>query len=384
MHYPSCIPAINPVLMQTNLAQRNSTEGVPVDIAGIEARALNVMSERLRESLSGTDDEWTLRRNVAALKAIQLRASRPGATSTPDLRTNLLGAQLDMPILAGPGPFIAFYAQAGFDVYAATTAARTAMVVNLGTPSAVVAGAGNGVRFRQLLYAGHETTQKLIDTALESGERAIFLTVDVPGSPFRARETHFEMRQNPVPWSERVKCRIRPVLNRDRISDYDPASDEGETWRRPEQTWNDLARIRKYTPVPLLIKGIMTAEDARLAREHGVDGVVVSNHGGRAQDRVPATIEMLPEVVDVVGGKMTVMVDSGFRSGSDVFKALALGADAVLIVRPIFWSLAAMQADGPRLVFEVLRRELSEAMAAAGCRSLADISRDLVELPTRV
>ena len=370
--------------MQTDPSQKTPPEGVPLDIAGIEARALNVMSERHRESLSGTDDEWTLHRNVAALNAIQLRASRPRATGTPDLRTNVLGAQLGMPILAGPGPFMAFYGQAGFDVYAATSAARTAMVVNMGTPSAVVAAAGDGVRFRQLDFSGHEATQKLVGSAVESGERAIFLTVDVAGSPFRTRETHFEMRQNPVSWSELIKCHIRPILSKDRIPDYDPATDRPEGFRHPELSWNDIARIRKYVPVPLVLKGVMTAEDARLAREHGVDGVVVSNHGGRAQDRVPATIEMLPEVVDEVGGKMTVLVDSGFRSGAHVLKALALGADAVLIVRPIFWSLGAMQADGPRLVLEILRRQLSDAMAAAGCQSLADISDDLVELASHV
>jgi isopentenyl diphosphate isomerase/L-lactate dehydrogenase-like FMN-dependent dehydrogenase len=370
--------------MQTALSQRTPPADVPVDIAGIEARALTVMSEQHRESLTGTDDEWTLRRNVAALNAIRLRTSRPGAAGTPDLRTTVLGAQLDMPILAGAGPFIAFYGRAGFDVYAATTAARTAMVVNLGTPSADIAGAGAGVRFRQLLFAGHEATQKLVETAVENGERAIFLTVDVVGSPFRTRETHFEMRQNPVSWSERIKCHLRPVLKKDRIPDYDPAADRPEGFRHPEQNWNDIARMRKYTPVPLVLKGILTAEDARLAREHGVDGIVVSNHGGRAQDRVPATIEVLPEIVDAVGGKMTVLVDSGFRSGAHVLKALALGADAVLIVRPIFWSLAALQADGPRLVFDVLRRELSDAMTACGCRSLADISADLVEVAAHV
>ena len=143
-------------------------------------------------------------------------------------------------------------------------------------------------------------------------------------------------------------------------------------------TWKDVEWLRSLTNLPLLIKGILTAEDARLAIDHGVAGIVVSNHGGRQLDSAPATIEVLPEIVEVAHGRAEVYVDGGIRRGSDVLKALALGARAVLIGRPYIWGLAVGGEGGVARVLEMLKTELELAMALCGCTSIAAIDRSLV------
>jgi isopentenyl diphosphate isomerase/L-lactate dehydrogenase-like FMN-dependent dehydrogenase len=147
----------------------------------------------------------------------------------------------------------------------------------------------------------------------------------------------------------------------------------------PDLTWDDLAWIREAAPVPLLIKGIMTAEDARLAVDAGIDGIVVSNHGGRQLDSVHAPITVLPEVVEAVEGRVPVLVDGGFRRGTDIFKALALGAAAVMVARPVCWGLAAAGEEGVADVLRILRAEFENAMALAGARTVADVTRTHVE-----
>jgi isopentenyl diphosphate isomerase/L-lactate dehydrogenase-like FMN-dependent dehydrogenase len=143
----------------------------------------------------------------------------------------------------------------------------------------------------------------------------------------------------------------------------------------PEISWDDIGWVREHTHLPVLLKGILTAEDARLAVEAGVDGVVVSNHGGRQLDHAPASITMLPEIVEAVEGRIPVLLDSGVRHGGDVFVALALGAAAVFVGRPTAWGLAANGEDGVFEVLELLRGELDNVMALAGCNRIADITR---------
>jgi isopentenyl diphosphate isomerase/L-lactate dehydrogenase-like FMN-dependent dehydrogenase len=141
----------------------------------------------------------------------------------------------------------------------------------------------------------------------------------------------------------------------------------------PMISWDDLAWIGEHAPLPVLVKGIMTAEDARLAVDHGADGVIVSNHGARQLDAVAATITVLPEVVEAVQGRIAVIVDGGFRRGTDVFKALALGADAVMVARPICWGLAVAGEQGVVDVLAILRDELENTMALAGVKRVGGI-----------
>lgn len=147
----------------------------------------------------------------------------------------------------------------------------------------------------------------------------------------------------------------------------------------PSLTWNDIAWLAGETSVPVLVKGICRADDARLAAQHGAAGVIVSNHGGRQLDSAPATVTVLPAVVEAVGGKVPVLIDGGIRRGTDVLKALALGAKAVLVGRSVLWGLTLGGADGVFTVLEMLRGELELAMALAGCPRLADLTPGLLQ-----
>jgi isopentenyl diphosphate isomerase/L-lactate dehydrogenase-like FMN-dependent dehydrogenase len=149
----------------------------------------------------------------------------------------------------------------------------------------------------------------------------------------------------------------------------------------PALTWDFIDRLRSFTRMKILLKGIVTREDAKLALERGVDGIIVSNHGGRAEESARGTIESLPEVVEQVNGKIPVLVDSGFRRGTDIFKALALGADAIAVGRPYLWGLAAFGQPGVEAVLDILRKELALAMRLAGVTSIAGITRDYVIPP---
>jgi isopentenyl diphosphate isomerase/L-lactate dehydrogenase-like FMN-dependent dehydrogenase len=146
----------------------------------------------------------------------------------------------------------------------------------------------------------------------------------------------------------------------------------------PALTWDFLSRLKGTTSMKVFLKGIVTREDARLSLENGADGVIVSNHGGRAEESGRGTIESLPEVVEAIGGRIPVLVDSGFRRGTDIFKALALGADAICIGRPYLWGLASFGQAGVEAVLEILKKELALAMKLAGATSIGGISRDFV------
>jgi 4-hydroxymandelate oxidase len=145
-----------------------------------------------------------------------------------------------------------------------------------------------------------------------------------------------------------------------------------------ELSWSHLEWLRKTTSLPIVLKGVLHPADALLALEHGVDGLIVSNHGGRQLDTVPATIDQLPEIAAVVSGRIPLLLDGGVRRGTDVVKALALGAEAVAIGRPVVWGLAFGGEDGVRQVLEILRGELAETLSLCGCRSIRDLGRDFV------
>ena len=227
-----------------------------------------------------------------------------------------------------------------------------------------IAQAANGPLWFQLyMYHSLEASASVVHRAEAAGYRAIVLTVDLPRLSNRERD----VRNNFV---------LPPNLSianfpREEVEAYIPVP--------IEPTWDTLSWLRSITSLPILLKGIMTAEDAVLALEHGVDGIVVSNHGGRQLDTAVASIEALPEVVEAVAGRCEVYMDGGIRRGTDVLKALALGARAVLIGRPSIWGLAVNGAEGVQRVLEILRAELDLAMALSGCPSLNSINRSLVK-----
>jgi 4-hydroxymandelate oxidase len=301
----------------------------------------------------GAGDEWTLRENRAAFDRWVIRPRMLTGVETRDLSTEVLGTRVALPILVAPWAYQRLAHPDGELATARACAdAGTIMVVSSTTVDYLedVAASSSGPKWWQLyLFTDRGVTTDMLQRAVAAGYGAVCFTVDLPVVGFRHRDTRnaFEMPLG-LPEDDRV---------------YDPSI-----------SWADIAWIRERAPLPLLVKGIMTAEDARIALDHGVDGIVVSNHGGRQLDGVAAGVTVLPEVVDAVGGRVPVLLDGGIRRGTDVLKSLALGAAAVLVGRPAAWGLAAAGREGVAAVLQILRDELDNAMALAGVRSVAEIT----------
>lgn len=317
----------------------------------------------------GADDERTLRDNEAAFARWQLRPRMLVDVSGAATTTELLGVPLSMPLIVAPTAFQRMAHPDGEPATArATAAAGTVMTVSTiatATPHEVTAAAPDGRRFFQLYWFKDEgITRSLLDQAVEAGYRAIVLTIDAPGTLGRRERdlrTGFTV-EAAVPAFEAATGRAGGT----------PA----EVFAQIEAalTWKDLERLAAMSDLPLVVKGVLTREDARLAADAGVAGVWVSNHGGRQLDTVAAGIDALPEVADEVAGEVELIVDGGVRRGTDVLKALALGANAAAIGRPVIWGLAANGEGGVAHVLELLRAEIALALVLAGCASPADVT----------
>ncbi|XP_035659273.1 hydroxyacid oxidase 1-like [Branchiostoma floridae] len=233
--------------------------------------------------------------------------------------------------------------------------------------------APRGVRwFYMLFYRDRDRMKRLLERAERAGYTAIVLTVDQPIFPY-------SIRRKPVVFP--VQFSLPNVW----LDDDQPgplgSKEHGAGLikiAKEAATWEDVAWIKNNTRLPVVLKGILSAEDARIAVDLGVAGIYVSNHGGRQQDGVPATIDVLPDIVSAVGGEAEVYLDGGVRTGTDVLKALALGARCVFIGRPALWGLALNGAEGVQQVLQILKDELSLAMARAGCAKISDIKSSLV------
>jgi isopentenyl diphosphate isomerase/L-lactate dehydrogenase-like FMN-dependent dehydrogenase len=231
--------------------------------------------------------------------------------------------------------------------------------------------------FQLYVWKDREVTAELVKRATRSGYRAICLTVD---TPLLGRREKDERNAFTLPPGIGI-ANVRPAG-----LDGMPDSQVGSAFAKyvkemldPAVTWRDLAWLRSLTSLPIVVKGIMTMEDAKLAVENGVNGIVVSNHGGRQLDSTPATLDVLPEIVEAVRGRVEVYMDGGIRRGTDVLKAIALGARAVLVGRSPLWGLALGGAEGVRAVLDHLRKEFELAMALSGRSSLGQIDRSLVQ-----
>jgi isopentenyl diphosphate isomerase/L-lactate dehydrogenase-like FMN-dependent dehydrogenase len=227
-----------------------------------------------------------------------------------------------------------------------------------------IAQAASGPLWFQLyVYPSLQFAEKLVHRAEAAGYRAIVLTVDLPMLGNREKDRRNNVTIPPSPFHE---------------ANFVDVEKTGQKW--VSLTWKSLYWLRSITSLPILLKGILTAEDAQLAIEHGMDGIIVSNHGGRQLDTALASIEALPEIVEAVAGRCEVYFDGGIRRGTDILKALSLGARAVLVGRPILWGLAVDGAEGAYRVLEMLRQELELAMALSGRPSLNSIDRTLLKL----
>jgi isopentenyl diphosphate isomerase/L-lactate dehydrogenase-like FMN-dependent dehydrogenase len=305
----------------------------------------------------GAGDEWTLRENRRAFEDWVIRPRMLAGAYPPDPSTTVLGAELSMPILVAPWAYQRMAHPDG-ELATARAAAKAGTIMVVSSTAFAyledVAAASDGPKWWQLyVFTDRALSAELLHRVHAAGYSAVCFTVDFPVGGLRHRDTRnaFVMPIG-LPGDDHV---------------YDP-----------EISWDDVAWIREHAPVPVLVKGIMTGEDARLAVEHGAEGIVVSNHGARQLDSVAATITVLPEVVEAVAGRVPVIVDGGFRRGTDVFKALALGADAAMVARPIAWGLAVAGEQGVFDVLSILRDELENTMALAGVKRVADVGPEHV------
>jgi isopentenyl diphosphate isomerase/L-lactate dehydrogenase-like FMN-dependent dehydrogenase len=286
--------------------------------------------------------------------------------------TTVLGTEASMPLLVAPTAFQRMAHPDG-ELAMARGAAAAGTVLCLSTLATatiedVAEASGDGARWFQLYWSTDRgIVRDLVERAAASGFTALMLTVDLPELGRRERDlrTGFEIPEEiPVP----IFLTLAESAGAISPTDINWAVDRSLTWR-------DLEWLRSISSLPLVVKGILTAEDAALAVESGADGVVVSNHGGRQLDGVAAALDALPEVVEAVEERAVVLMDSGVRRGTDVVKALALGAQAVLAGRAPLWGLAVDGAEGVHRVLELLREEIALALALCGCASPADVSR---------
>src|SRR5215471_141283 len=316
----------------------------------------------------GSDDEVTLRANRKAFERIRLRPRVLVDVNTCDLRTTVLGTPVSMPILIAPAAYHGLAYPAEAECATAQAAGEAGILMTASTVSnrsmeEIAAVATGPLWFQLYTYGGYQVSEDLVRRAQAAGYRAIVLTVDLP----RVGRREKDIRNN-----FRLPSHLRE-------GNFTATTDLSE--KNSILTWDVLPWLRNITTLPILLKGILTAEDAKLAVEYGVEGIIVSNHGGRQLDTAMASIEALPEVVEAVAGRCEVYLDSGVRRGTDVLKALALGARGVFVGRPVLWGLAVDGAAGVERVLTLLRDELELAMTLAGRPTLFSIDRALVALP---
>ncbi len=352
----------------------------------------------------GADDEVTLTRSTRIYDDVLLRPRSAVVVTACDLRTTVLGTELALPFLLGPiGSTRMFYPHG--ESAAAKAAGDAGTVYTLSTLSGStveeVRAASRGPLWYQLyLVGGHEVAKKAIARARAAGFTALVVTIDTPVAGNRERDirdgTRALLTKQPLkmlPFAAQFVSHPRWVL--DFLSDGGLMSfpnvmladgpmryaDVGTALEQSAVSWADLAWIRREWDGPIVVKGVHTGADARRAVEEGASAIVVSNHGGRQLDGVAPTLRVLPEVVRAVGGQTEILMDGGIRRGSDIVKALCLGADAVLIGRAYAYGVAAAGQPGVARAIEILRGELVRTLTLLGCPSVQDLDRSFVDIP---
>ncbi|WP_328876734.1 alpha-hydroxy-acid oxidizing protein [Streptomyces sp. NBC_00287] len=327
----------------------------------------------------GARDEITVRANEEAFGRLRLLPRVLRGSAVRDLDVTLFGERASMPVLLSPTAFHKLVDPEGESATArAAAAAGVIMIVSMASTVAVgeIADAARGAAgavpvplwFQLYIQPDPEITEALVRRATDAGCTALVVTVDSPvlGASERNRRNGFHdlppgLRcENLVDLRDGERGHVRQIA------------------MSAELSWEHIDRLRAMTTLPILLKGALHPEDARLAVRHGVDGLLLSNHGGRQLDGVPATLELLPEMVAAVAGRIPVLLDGGVRRGTDVVKALALGARAVGIGRPVMWALAEGGEKGVRRLLELLREEIEETLALCGAAGLDELTPGLV------
>lgn len=323
----------------------------------------------------GAGDEYTLRRNSEEFKYLQLTPRIFQNKGTIQTNINLLNQELSQPLLVAPTAFHRSVHHLG-EIATVNAVNEAGLGMILSTMSSIsleeVAKNANCLLWFQLyLYKDRSVTQQLINRAEQAGFKALVLTVDVPIMGTRERDKR-----------NQLKLQHELLLGNFNGIEFTYASSENKNSNiknytdslfEPCITWNDIEWIRAHTSLPLILKGIMHEQDALIALELGIAAIIISNHGGRQLDSMPATIEVLPTLAKHVGTRIPILIDGGFRRGTDVFKAIALGADCVMLGRSVLWALAVNGTDGVKNLFSIFLKELTEVMIFCGCQTIDDI-----------
>jgi len=342
--------------------------------------------ERLEASLfdyiaGGAGAEWTLAENLNAWSRYQLLPRMLRGVGRRSLETTVLGTRISMPILVPPMGFHGLcHLEAEEATARATADAGTIFCASTVSNRSLeaIAAASNGPRWFQLyVYRDKAITRSLVERATAAGYSALCLTVDTPLAGQRERDRRNRLRM-PSHLELGNFAAAHTEMHHHGGGEGSSLAQYIQSQWDPALTWSDVEWLQSISPLPIVVKGVLAPDDAVASIEHGAAAVIVSNHGGRQLDTAPAAITVLERVVDAVDGRCEVLLDGGVRRGTDVLKALAFGARAVLVGRPVLWGLSLDGADGVRAVLEHIRGELDLAMALAGCASIADITRDLL------
>ncbi len=352
-----------------------------LNVADYAQAARGKLSTDVRDYFEGGAlDEVSLRENVAGWERLKLYYRVLAGVGERDLATTVLGQPISMPIVVAPTAFHKLACEAGESAAArAAKAAGTLFILSSLSNTAmeaVFAQAASPRWFQLYIYKDRAITRDLVQRAEAAGAEAIVLTVDAPGLGTRERDARNRFR---LPDGLAVE-NLAPLGKGQmpEVAGSGLAAYVRENFKA-DLGFDDLDWLCGCTRLPVVVKGVCRGDDARRAAEHGAKAVVVSNHGGRQLDTAPPTCEVLPHVVEVAGDLCEIYVDGGIRRGSDVLKAIALGARAVLIGRPILWGLCVDGEGGALQVLEILRRELDEAMLLCGCTKVSDIGAWLFE-----
>jgi 4-hydroxymandelate oxidase len=318
----------------------------------------------------GAADEITLRWNRESFDKIRLRPNVLVDATPLDTRISLFGQEMPFPILLCPtGSHRAIHPEGELATARGAGMAGATMVVSTPATTAVeeiAKATTHPLWFQLYVQRDHSFTRDLVLRAQDAGCQAICVTLDsvIQGPRNRQTRSRFRLAEGtPQPHKQKSQTPEKKIFS---------------TTKDPSFSWKDIDWLRSFTRVPLLLKGILDAADAERALQEGADGIIVSNHGGRNLDTVPATIDALPEIVDQVAGRIPILMDSGVRRGTDVLKALGVGASAVMVGRPYLYGLASAGAEGVQRVMDILRTELEMAMILTGRTTIAQIDRSVL------
>jgi 4-hydroxymandelate oxidase len=330
---------------------------------------------------SGIDDEVTLRANREDFLKFQLRPRRLVDVSKVDMSADILGVKYSTPIIVAPvGGQKAFHAEGEIATARGAKAGNHLMILSTATTSSVEeVSAARGAPVWYQLYATNkwEVARAFVTRAEKAGCPVVAVTVDRSGG--RNQETLFRLQRTDTRDCSGCHDRSSLQANLKRRSMYQGVDVAGLTnTQSSNMTWDFLKRLRDTTRMKIVLKGILAHEDARLAVENGMDGIIVSNHGARSEDSGRSSIDALPEIIEAVRGRMPVLVDSGFRRGTDIVKALAMGAQGVCIGRPYIWGLGAFGQPGVERVLELLRIDLRAVMQQVGAPTLKHLTAAMV------